>query len=197
MVIDPYDPENVGYKLPKLEAEVLLITHDHADHNYRQGVAGYRLLVEGLGEYETKGVTIYGIESCHDNKNGEERGNNTMYLLEVDGVNILHMGDLGHDLSTETMEKIPQVDVLIIPVGGKCTIDAEAASELISDIEPGIVIPMHYQTDDLKGLALDKLDVFLKEMGVEGKTKHEEKLKLSNKNDIPEDTTVVILEPQH
>ena len=116
----------------------------------------------------------------------------------MDGVNILHLGDLGHELSKETLEKIPDVDVLLIPVGGKFTIDASKAVEVISSIEPSIVIPMHYSTQDssLKE-ELQKLDKFLDEMGVENNIKKEDKLKISSKNDLPEDTEIVILTPQH
>jgi L-ascorbate metabolism protein UlaG (beta-lactamase superfamily) len=199
IIIDPYDPKKLGYKLPKLEADVLCLTHNHSDHSYKEGVVGYRLLIDGPGEYETKETFIYGIEVYHDDKDGSERGTNTMYLIEMDGFNILHTGDLGHELSKETLEKIPNVDVLLICVGGTYTIDAETASQVISDIEPAIVVPMHYQTDDLTGLSekLDKVDKFLNEMGVEGSVKKEDKLKLTSKNDLPEDTEVVVLNPQH
>ena len=196
IVIDPYNPEDVGYKLPKLEADVLLISHEHADHNYKEGVTGYRLLIDAPGEYETKDTFVYGIETFHDNKDGAERGKNIMYLIEMDGFNILHTGDLGHELSKETLEKIPNVDVLLVAVGGVVTIDAKGASDIISELEPGFVIPMHYYENE-KTEKLGKLEKFLDEMGADGKAKREEKLKLSNKNDIPEETTVVVLEPQH
>ena len=198
VVIDPYDPAKVGYKLPKLEADALLLSHHHFDHDYVQGVTGYKLLVDGPGEYETNEVFIYGIPTFHDNKEGAERGKNTIYLIEIDGVNVLHLGDLGHELTKETLEKIPNVDVLLIPVGGKYTIDASTAVEVISSIEPSIVIPMHYSTQDLSFKEeLQKLDKFLDEMGVENSIKKEEKLKISSKSDLPEDTEIVILTPQH
>jgi L-ascorbate metabolism protein UlaG (beta-lactamase superfamily) len=196
IIIDPYDPDDVGYKLPKLEADVLLISHEHLDHNYREGVAGYRLLIDAPGEYETGGTFIYGIETFHDKKAGSERGKNIMYLIEIDGFNILHTGDLGHELSKETLEKIPNVDVLLVAVGGMYTINAEGASDIISELEPGIVVPMHYYVNEKDG-KMDKLDKFLDEMGSDGKAKREEKLKLTTKNDIPEETTVVVLEPQY
>lgn len=196
LVIDPYKMEEVGYKLPKLEADVLLISHEHADHNNKEGVTGYRLLIDAPGEYETKGVFIYGLETFHDKKNGAERGKNVMYLIEIDGFNILHTGDLGHELSKETLEKIPSVDVLLVNVGGFVAQDAEGASTLISELEPSFVVPMHYNENE-KTSKLDKVEKFLKEMGADGKAKTEEKLKISNRSDIPEETTVVVLEPQH
>lgn len=198
IVIDPYDPEQVGYKLPKLEADIVLITHRHRDHNYLDGVKNYKMVIDTPGEYEVNGVYVQGIETYHDEKQGKERGENIMYWIDMENVDILHMGDLGHDLSEESLEKIPDVEVLLIPVGGGYTINAETAVDVISAIEPGIVIPMHYQTPDLKlSNKLDPIDKFLDEMGVSGKTKREEKLKISNKSDIPEETDVVVLEPQH
>jgi L-ascorbate metabolism protein UlaG (beta-lactamase superfamily) len=199
LVMDPYDPEKTGYKLPKMEADVLLLSHDHGDHNYAKGLNGYRLLVDGPGEYETKDVFIQGIETFHDEKEGGERGRNTMYLVDIDGFTLLHVGDLGHELSRETLEKISSVDILLIPVGGVYTIDAETATKVISSLEPGIVIPMHYQTKDLTGLKneLATVDTFLEEMGIEGSAKKSDKLKITSKSDIPAETEVVVLNPQH
>ncbi len=200
LVIDPYDPAQLGIKLPKLEADVVLVSHDHFDHNYVKGVNGYSLLISGQGEYEKQGMFVYGIETFHDDKEGKERGGNVMYAIELDGFTILHTGDLGHELSTETLEKIPNIDVLMVPVGGVYTIDAEKAVKVISDTEPGIVIPMHYSEKGSKNAdLLAPLDKFLDEMGVEGngKTKTMEKLKISSRNDIPSETEVIVLEPQH
>ena len=198
LVIDPYDPKKTGYKLPKLDADAVLVTHDHEDHNFTQGVSDFKMLINTAGEYETEDVFINGIEVYHDEKDGSERGRNVMYLLELEGVSILHCGDLGHPLAKETLERIPNVDILLVPVGGTYTIDGETAVDVISELEPGIVIPMHYQTDDLKGITgLEPLEKFLDEMGADGKARKESKLKISSKSDIPEDTTVVVLEPQH
>jgi L-ascorbate metabolism protein UlaG (beta-lactamase superfamily) len=197
LVIDPYDPK-IGYKLPKLECDVLLSTHNHADHNNFAGVSNYKLLIDTPGEYEISGVFVYGIPVFHDEKQGSERGENIIYMIEIDGVTLLHLGDLGHDLSKETLEKLSDIDVLMIPVGGKFTIDAETASEVISEIEPGYVLPMHYKTADLTSVVgLDGLDKFLDEMGVENNVKKDDKLKIGSKSDVPEDTQVVILNPAH
>jgi L-ascorbate metabolism protein UlaG (beta-lactamase superfamily) len=197
IVIDPYDPK-IGYKLPKLECDVLITSHEHFDHHNIAGVSNYRLLIDGPGEYETSGVFIFGIPVYHDAKEGHERGENTIYMIEIDGITLLHLGDLGHDLSKETLEKLSDIDVLMIPVGGKGTIDAETASEVISEIEPGYVLPMHYKTVELTGIqGLDGLDKFLNEMGVENDVKKDDKLKISSKSDVPDDTQVVILNPAH
>ena len=156
------------------------------------------MLIDKPGEYETKGVFIYGLESFHDNKQGKERGKNNLFHIEADGLSLLHLGDLGHELSKETLEQIPSVDILFVPVGGKYTIDAEEAAEVISQIEPGTVIPMHYQTSDLTGLSkdLDRLDKFLDEMGVEDEVKKVKELKIT-KADITEETEVIVITPQH
>lgn len=198
LVIDPYDPK-IGYKYPKQECDVLLTTHEHFDHNYIEGVSGYKLFINVPGEYELSDVFINGIQTFHDNKDGAERGIDTMYLIDIDGFSILHLGDLGCEINKEQMERIHNVDVLLIPVGGKYTIDAEVASKVISSLEPGIVIPMHYKTDDLTGVeGLAPLSKFLDEMGVkDGNVRKEDKLKLTNRSDIPEETTVVVLEPKH
>ena len=198
LVFDPYDPKKTGYALPKLSADIVLVSHDHFDHNFVSGVSDYKLLIDKPGEYETKGVFIYGLESFHDNKQGKERGKNNLFHVEADGLNLLHLGDLGHELSKETLEQIPSVDILFVPVGGTYTIDAEEAAEVISQIEPAVVIPMHYQTSDLTGLSkdLDKLDKFLDEMGVEDEVKKVKELKIT-KADITEETEVIVITPQH
>ena len=196
LVFDPYDPKKTGYALPKLSADIVLVSHDHFDHNFVSGVSDYKLLIDKPGEYETKGVFIYGLESFHDNKQGKERGKNNLFHIEADGLSLLHLGDLGHELSKETLEQIPSVDILFVPVGGKYTIDAEEAAEVISQIEPGIVIPMHYSTKNTSGVlaSLDPVKKFLDEMGVET-IKEIEKLKISSKSEIPEETEVIVVTP--
>ncbi|KKS31837.1 hypothetical protein A2380_01990 [candidate division WWE3 bacterium RIFOXYB1_FULL_43_24] len=197
IVIDPYDPK-IGYKLPKMDADILLTTHNHFDHYNISGVSGYKLLIDGPGEYEVNGAFIYGIPTFHDDKKGDERGTQTMYVIDIDGFTLMHLGDLGHELNTELLEKISKVDVLMIPIGGVYTINAEKAAQVISSLEPGIVLPMHYKTDDLVGFDdLQGLDKFMDEMGIENNVKREEKLKISSGSDIPEDTEVIILKPAH
>ena len=198
LVTDPYDPAKTGYKLPKLEADIVLVSHSHADHSYIQGVSNHSLLIQTPGEYEKNDVTVYGLESFHDDSKGLERGKNTIFVIEIDGFTILHLGDLGHQLDKETLEKIPNIDVLMIPVGGTYTIDAKEAVKVISDLEPGIAIPMHYQTDDLTGLSkkLESVEVFLHEMGADGNVKSVEKLKLSGRSDVPSETSIVVLNSQ-
>jgi L-ascorbate metabolism protein UlaG (beta-lactamase superfamily) len=196
IVIDPYDPSKTGYKLPKLSADLVLISHGHDDHNNSTAVSDTKMVIDAPGEYEVSGVHIVAIPTFHDEKSGSERGRNIMYQISLDGITLLHCGDLGHELSKETLEKMDTIGVLMIPVGGTYTIDAKAAVSVISSVEPGIVIPMHYQTDDLSEIKLDPLKKFLDEMG-NGGAKTLDTLKVSSQNDIPEETEIVVLNPAH
>jgi L-ascorbate metabolism protein UlaG (beta-lactamase superfamily) len=198
LIIDPYKGDKVGYKLPKLACDVLLASHKHDDHYNIEEVSDYKLLIDGPGEYEISGTFIQGVPTFHDAEDGAKRGKNTMYLIEIDGFKLLHLGDLGHELSKETLQDISDIDVLMIPVGGIYTIGPEKAAKVISSIEPGIVIPMHYQTKDLTGLSekIAPVEKFMDEMGIESNGK-KEKLILKSKSDIPSETEVVLLKPAH
>jgi len=164
IVIDPYD-EKVGLKLPNLSADILLVTHNHHDHNNIKGVKGTPFIIDGPGEYEVKEVFVQGISSFHDDQGGKERGQNTIYVFEAEEMKFCHLGDLGQkQLTDEQLEKIDKVDVLMIPVGGGYTIDSPAAQKIISQIEPKVVIPMHYALPGQKD-SLDEVSKFLKTMG--------------------------------
>ena len=164
IVIDPFD-KNIGLKLPKVEAQILLITHNHSDHSNKKAIGGNPFLIEGPGEYETKGIYIKGVLGFHDNSQGEERGKVVFYIIEVENMKICHLSDIGQrELTSEQIEQIGDVDILMIPVGGVYTLDAKQASSIISQIEPKMVIPMHYQVPKLN-LKLNSLDQFLKEIG--------------------------------
>lgn len=202
LIVDPFDPEKLGIKLPKLEGDAVLITHDHFDHNYKKGVSGYRLLVDGPGEYELSGVKIMGIPTKHggddaDAAKGGMAQSNTMYYIEAeDGVSVLHCGDLGHTLDDATLEKFGEVTALLIPVGGVYTIDAEKASKVISSIEPAFVVPMHYKMNGSKIGDIATLEKFLDEMGLEnGAVKRSNILKISSADNEAE-TQVIVLEKQ-
>lgn len=190
LVIDPY--KDIGLSMPKVVADVLLITHDHFDHNAREKVKA-EVVIDSPGEYEIKGVYIEGIRAFHDEKQGAERGKITMYLIKVDEVSLLHTGDLGHRLDSKLIEEINGVDVLLVPVGGKYTLDAKAASEIVKDLDPRIVIPMHYK---IPGLTLDIAGVegFVKEIGL----KPEEMgiLKV-NRSQLPEEEMRLVLLSPH
>lgn len=164
VVIDPFD-EKTGLKVPNLSADVLLITHDHIDHNNKKSVKGAPFLIESPGEYEVKGVFIKGIPSFHDAEQGKERGKNTIYTIEAEDLKFCHLGDLGQNqLTDEQVEEIGHVDILMIPVGGQYTISSQEAVKIVSQIEPRVVVPMHYSIPHLK-IKLDGVDKFLKAMG--------------------------------
>lgn len=194
IVTDPYDQAAVGLKFPKVEADVVTISHDHRDHNASLLVEGTPYVVKGAGEYEIKGVHIVGVSVFHDDKQGEQRGKNVMYQMIVDGVTLVHLGDLGHKLSTEQAKEIGTCDILFIPVGGAYTIGADIASEVAAQFEPKIIIPMHYKREGLKADldVLSGVDKFLKEMGNE-EVAPISKLSIT-KDKLPEDTQVVVLE---
>jgi L-ascorbate metabolism protein UlaG (beta-lactamase superfamily) len=183
VVTDSFDPAFIGLKMPSLEADIVTISHDHKDHNYLKAIRKEPFVVSAAGEYEVRGVFIEGIDSYHDNKEGAERGGNIIYRIEIDDVSVTHLGDLGCLLNTKQLERLEGTDILLVPVGGKYTLDARAAVEVINQIEPRIVIPMHYATPGLK-IPLDGVDKFIKELGL--KPTYEEKLKISKK-ELPTD----------
>src|SRR5947207_12209613 len=164
LITDPFPPQP-GYSLGKVNAPIVTISHNHAGHNYIQGVSGNPRVVRGPGEYEISDVLITGVASYHDNKRGQELGRNTIYIIHMDELVICHLGDLGHTLQEEQLEEVADADVLLIPIGGQHTLNATQAAEVISQVEPRIVIPMHYPP--ATGEGLDPLTKFCREMGVE------------------------------
>ena len=163
IVIDPFHPES-GLKLPRnLQADLLLLTHDHPSHNFRDGIQGTPFSVTHPGEYEARGVFVYGIPTFHDKDSGATHGMNTMYRLEVEGISLAHLGDLGHTLSDTQLGVLKDIDILFVPVGGGSTIDAVTAAEVVNEIEPRVVIPMHYA---LSSRAPGDVQKFLKTIGV-------------------------------
>ncbi len=153
IVTDPFDPEMVGLKFPKTEADVVTISHNHKDHNQFKNVSGINgvnpLIIDMPGEFEKMGVRIFGFQTFHDKTQGAERGENILYKFESEGISVLHCGDLGVIPEESFLETIGEVDILMIPVGGIYTIDAEEAVSLVKKIEPSIVIPMHYGSGKL------------------------------------------------
>ncbi|OGZ69457.1 MAG: hypothetical protein A3D44_03475 [Candidatus Staskawiczbacteria bacterium RIFCSPHIGHO2_02_FULL_42_22] len=163
VVIDPFG--EIGLKMPNFSADILLVSHGHADHNETKAIKGTPFLIENPGEYEVKGVFVQGIDSFHDNVQGKERGKNTIYLIEAEDMRLCHLGDFGQqELTDEQLEKIGKVDILMIPVGGTFTIDGHEAAKVIGQIEPKVVIPMHYGLPKLK-VQLEGVEKFLKAMG--------------------------------
>ena len=189
IITDPYSPD-LGYSLGKPTARIVTISHQHAGHSYFQGIGGDPKRVAGPGEYEISGVLIIGMATFHDGEEGRKRGKNTAYLIEVDEVSVCHLGDLGHVLTTEQVEEIGDVDVLLLPVGGVSTIDAAMAAEVVRQLEPKAVVPMHYKTEALTW-ELEPVDRFLKEMGIK-EVNYQPKLSFT-KASLPTSTQVFLL----
>lgn len=163
VITDPYD-ESVGYELPDVQADIVTVSHQHFDHNYVQGVSGNPEVIREAGNFFIKDILIKGIKSYHDDQGGSKRGTNIIYVFEIDGLKVCHLGDLGHVLDKEQIEQIGDVDVLLIPVGGTYTIDANGAAKVVSSLKPAMVIPMHYKTDRIN-FPIDGVDKFLQVMG--------------------------------
>ncbi|MBI2849723.1 MAG: MBL fold metallo-hydrolase [Chloroflexi bacterium] len=164
VITDPYSP-NSGYSLGKQTARVITVSHPHPEHSHLAGIGGEFRAVQGPGEYEIGGVMIIGMATFHDGEKGKARGKNTVYVIEIDELSVCHLGDLGHALTAEQAEELGNIDILLVPVGGVSTIDASGAAEVVRQLEPKIVIPMHYKTPVLKR-ELEPVDKFLTEMGV-------------------------------
>lgn len=160
IVTDPY--------LTRTDADIVTVSHDHFDHNATDKVTGFRKIVSGPGEYEISGVSIIGITSYHDAKKGVERGKNTIYVYEAEGLRLAHLGDLGHVLDDDVLNQIGAIDILMVPVGGEYTIGPKEAAAIVSEIDPYFILPMHFQAPYLDAETFAKLEAvesFLKEMG--------------------------------
>lgn len=199
VVLDPFKGNAVGLAEPKLTADIICVTHDHPDNNNTQSVLAGEdgkppFVISGPGEYEISDVTVVGVPSFHDDNNGQDRGKNTIYLVTIDEVNFVHLGDLGQKkLTKEQVEELSMCDVLFIPVGSVFTISGDDAPDIISQLEPKIIVPIHYKVEGLK-FELDGVDKFLHAMG---KEKLELQPKLSVASDrLPEEPEVVVLEKQ-
>jgi L-ascorbate metabolism protein UlaG (beta-lactamase superfamily) len=193
VVTDPFDPEMVGFKFSQVSANIVTVSHEHSDHNRVDLVSGVEKVIRGPGEYEIAGVSIIGSGSFHDESKGSERGPNIIYVIEIEGMRVVHLGDLGHQLSEKLIGEIGEVDVLMIPVGGVYTIGPKQAVEVVNALSPKIILPMHYQTSDLNSASFTKLcsvDEFLSLLSI--KVEKRQKLTL-RKETIPVDEQLVIL----
>lgn len=197
MVTDPYDSSVVGLRFPKnTEADIVTVSHNHPDHNMVSAVGGSPFIITGPGEYEIKGVSIIGVTSFHDDKEGTVRGANSIYRIEMDGLVVVHLGDLGHVLSSAMVDQLDGIDILIIPVGGWYSLDAVKAAQVIADIDPRIVIPMHYGQPELNAKVFGDLapvSAFLKQIGKESVVA-QAKLTIAAKDKLPVELQVVVLE---
>ena len=193
IVIDPFSQE-VGLRLPKLEPNIVLSTHEHYDHNNVKAVGGNYFLIEGPGEYEIKEVFIQGIPAFHDDLQGKERGGMTIFTIEAEELRLCHLGDLGQkELTPDQLEKIGEIDILMIPIGGNYTISGKEAVKIMSQIEPKIIIPMHYALPKLK-VKLEGVEKFLKTMGIK-KIEPVNKLTIKKKELLEEEAKIIVLKP--
>jgi L-ascorbate metabolism protein UlaG (beta-lactamase superfamily) len=190
VVADPYGPD-IGYKLPRIRADIVTVSHDHPDHANVKALRGKPTIISGPGEYEIKGIFVIGIPAYSRGTAKTPGIQNTVYLLNLEGVTVCHLGDLRRVPTQSQVEELGDVDVLLIPVGDGTTLGAAKASEVISLLEPRIVIPMHYKTELLRGLELAPVDQFLKEMGVKESAPQDE-LKIT-KGGLPSETQVVVM----
>ena len=189
--IDPFAKE-IGLTPPRAKTDIVFITHEHYDHNNREPF-GDAFIIDSPGEYDIKGIAAKGISSFHDATRGSERGLNTIYRIEAEGIVLVHMGDFGEpQLRNEQLEAMGAVDILAIPVGGVYTIDGAAAAKITNQAEPKIVIPIHYAIPRL-AVKLNPVDDFLSEIGQ--KPQPQPRLTVKKKDIGEEETRVVVLTP--
>ncbi len=192
VITDPYD-KTLGLPLPRLKADIVTISHPVPHHNYIAGVKGEFKVIDGPGEYEIGGVFITGVQMASSKK---KDGNsdaipNTVFVFYMDEIAICHLGDLSYVPSQSQVEDMGSIEVLLVPVGGQNALNAAQAAEVISLIEPQVVVPMHYQLPELI-VKLDPVEKFLKEMGIT-KADKVDTLKLTKSN-LPEETQITLLE---
>jgi L-ascorbate metabolism protein UlaG (beta-lactamase superfamily) len=193
VLTDPCSPET-GYTMAKVQADMVTISHAHPGHSYLDALQeGYKA-IKGPGEYEIKDTYVTGIAAYHDAEQGKKNGKNTVYVIEIEGVTLCHLGDLGHPLSPEFTGELGNINVLFLPVGGHSTIAAPVAADLVRNLNPGYVVPMHYKTGNEKG-DLDFPEKFLKELGIK-ELAVQPKLTVTRTN-IPASTQVVLLDFPH
>lgn len=190
VVTDPYDHTVAGYEALKLRGDIVTVSHDAPGHNYVTAVKGRSRVITGPGEFEIGGVFITGVQTNSGQKRNNEEPSNTLYVFDYDGITVAHLGDLQKVPSQAEIEALGNVSVVLVPVGGGGGLAAAKAVEVVSLLEPGVVIPMHYGTPE-SSIKLATVDKFLKEMGL-GDIEPISSLKLTQTS-IPEETRVVIL----
>lgn len=190
MITDPFPPD-LGYSPAKQPARIVTVSHGHPSHSFVESIGGEPRIIRGPGEYEIASTLIIGLATFHDKEDGRQKGKNTVYVIELDEVSVCHLGDLGHALSSQQVEEIGNVDVLLVPVGGGSTLSAAMAAQVVRQIEPKAVVPMHYKTPVVTR-EMDTVDRFIQEMGVKDATPRP-KLTFT-KNNLPPTTQVFLLE---
>src|SRR3989344_2602521 len=200
VITDPY-AKSVGLTMPKVNADIVTVSHDHEDHNFIAAVTGTSrrpepFIIKAPGEYEVSGVSVFGISAFHDNVGGKDRGKNIIFVIHLDGVTVGHLGDLGHLVTAEQLAELSVVDVLLCPVGGVYSLGPEQAPAVVDEVSPAIVVPMHYATAGLNPAIFGQLkpvEDFIKALGLATETL--DKLTVSPAT-IPEETTLIVLANQ-
>ena len=196
MVTDPFDNKSIGYSALKLKSDIVTVSHDAPGHNNVDSVKGASHVIDGAGEFEIGGVFVTGVSTDGGGagkKKGKGSPNNTIYVFDYDGITVAHLGDLKQTPTQSEIESLGTINVALVPVGGGGGLNAAKAAEIISLIEPNLVIPMHYSTPAVK-LSLDSLSKFVKEMGL-SKPETQPSLKVT-RSSLPSETHVVVLEYQ-
>jgi L-ascorbate metabolism protein UlaG (beta-lactamase superfamily) len=196
ILIDPYD-DKVGYPMPQVDAAAVLVSHEHSDHNNLAMAKGKPHIIRGLteGKWHTvketvDGTQITSVPTYHDDTKGSQRGLNTVFIIEAEGLRVVHLGDLGHPLDDSAASAIGRPDVLMIPVGGHYTIDAEGARGVVTRLHPGIVIPMHYKTEVNAGWPIGPIDAFLSSARTQKQVGHTVTVE---KRTVPRETEVWVM----
>ncbi|HWQ19709.1 MAG TPA: MBL fold metallo-hydrolase [Methanotrichaceae archaeon] len=187
IVTDPYD-QSVGYEMPRASADVVLVSHEHDDHNNVSAIQGSPVIIRGPGEHHARGMKFLGVETCHDSEGGRLMGMNTAFCFDLEGIRICHLGDLGDVLTKKEAGEIGPVDLLFVPVGGTYTLDARGADRVLGQLRPALAVPMHYHTQALT-FDLNPVDEFLKGRKVTGP----EKTATIRKESLPSAGTEVLL----
>ena len=196
IITDPYEPGGyggaIGYgKIPD-EADIVLVSHDHADHNYVKGLPGKPNVIQGVGSHRSHDIEFRGIAAFHDGKKGSERGQNTIFCFLLDDIRVCHLGDLGHIPSEQEAKGIGPIDLLMMPVGGVYTIDASEATKTLEILKPRVTIPMHFKTPKC-GFPLAQVDEFTKgKAGVKSLPGNEWEVK---KETLPQKSEIIVLQP--
>jgi L-ascorbate metabolism protein UlaG (beta-lactamase superfamily) len=193
VVTDPHDGKSIGIKTPLVRADIVLVTHDHFDHNCVRIVRGDPSVVREPGERTLKGIRINGLPTFHDQEGGSRRGRNVIYRFDMDGIRFCHCGDLGHDLTEEQVRAIGPIDILFIPVGGVFTIDGAQARSLVAKLCPRIAIPMHFRWGGLS-ISVHTIEPFLQGLPEDAVVRVGNEVDFS-REDLPPNTEYWVFSP--